>query len=213
MHRDIQLIFPCSQYIDIESKFSLVLCSADPKQPETFHKEEKTFIYSFRLHLCHFVVPLATVSESTHVQCILRNLSSKCNPRPLLTNRVLSLEWQLSREPTEGPIGIINPGSTCYLNSVVQALYNLIPFRSLIQSIDFSSSLRSSPSYEDVEKILQSTLFALQRTFFALEHCQSAVDLMSLFQSFRWKDEEIFEQVGGFFSLTPSEMPTKSFYS
>ena len=132
--------------------------------------------------------------------------------RSLLTDRVLPLEWQLSREPTENPIGIINPGSTCYLNSVVQALYNLIPFRSLIQSLDFFSSLHNASSYGDVEKILQSTLFALQRTFFALEHCRSAVDLMCLFQSFHWK-EEIFEQVGGSFSFTPSVMLTKSFYS
>ena len=133
--------------------------------------------------------------------------------RSLLTDRVLPLEWQLSREPTENPIGIINPGSTCYLNSVVQALYNLIPFRSLIQSLDFFSSLHNASSYGDVEKILQSTLFALQRTFFALEYCRSAVDLMCLFQSFHWKDEEIFEQVGGSFSFTPSVMLTKSFYS
>lgn len=101
----------------------------------------------------------------------------------------------LSRSPSESPVGIINIGATCYLNSVVQFLYSIRSFRSIIRSIDFSSFLHSCSTLESLKQILKSTFLALQNTFFALDHSRTPVDLSSLFESFHWNDEERNEQV------------------
>lgn len=101
----------------------------------------------------------------------------------------------LSRDPTESPVGIINTGAICYLNSVVQLLYSIPSFRSIIKSIDFPSLLHSCSTFESMKRILKSTFLSLQKTFYALDRSRISVDVSSLFESFQWKDEERNEQV------------------
>lgn len=78
-------------------------------------------------------------------------------------------------------IGIINEGSTCYLNSLLQCLFNDLSFRFLILSheTNFDSSI----------------LIALQQLFARLQLSEcSAVSTKDLLTAFGWSQAQNFEQ-------------------
>ncbi|KAI3387144.1 hypothetical protein SNEBB_003657 [Seison nebaliae] len=80
-----------------------------------------------------------------------------------------------SRDIT-GYVGIKNQGATCYMNSLLQSLFNI---NSLRQSI-----YRLPTHVEETEK---SVIYAIQRLFFDLEHSTEAVDTKRLTSSFGWE--------------------------
>lgn len=120
----------------------------------------------------------------------------------LMIPRQLELSWELTRPSSELPIGIYNAGATCYLNTLIQCLYYVKGFREIILSIDLEGILKQIGK-EDSQRYLQtlisfqkSTLFALQRVFFFLEHSRFPVELSRLIDSFHWTENEITQQVG-----------------
>ena len=99
------------------------------------------------------------------------------------------------------PIGIYNSGATCYLNSLIQCLFFIPGFRKIIQSIDLQAiyqlyqKQKPENSLIFLEELIQSTIFALQRVFYLLEHSRFPVELSNLIESFHWTDDEITQQV------------------
>jgi ubiquitin carboxyl-terminal hydrolase 7 len=86
----------------------------------------------------------------------------------------------LTTRSDESGSGLINHGATCYLNSLLQTLYNDLPFRQSIYSIVDSES---------------PIILELQRLFASMQrsHC-SAVTTDSLLVAFGWKKSNVFEQ-------------------
>ena len=72
-------------------------------------------------------------------------------------------------------------------------------FRSLLESIPthaIISQCLQSHSYSLLQRLLQSSTFALQKVFYLLRHSREALDIAFLLDSFGWSDEEANQQVG-----------------
>ena len=78
-----------------------------------------------------------------------------------------------------GRVGIINQGSTCYLNSLIQCLFYNLQFRSII--------LQAAPD--------SAILIALQDLFAQLQlSLSAAIDTKALVSAFGWSRGQVFEQ-------------------
>jgi len=85
----------------------------------------------------------------------------------------------LLEKSTSGFVGLTNQGATCYLNSLLQSLYNLIKFRDAIfnQNAD-------SPVVKEMQRLFSSL---------SLSNA-SAVSTKGLTTVFGWSNSELFEQ-------------------
>lgn len=82
-----------------------------------------------------------------------------------------------------GFVGLKNQGATCYMNSMLQALYTLPKFRQVVYSIP-------------TEQVTPKTKIAaaLQRVFYELQTSKDAVSTKLLTKSFGWESMEAFMQ-------------------
>ncbi|MEW5319855.1 MAG: hypothetical protein WDW38_010976 [Sanguina aurantia] len=88
-----------------------------------------------------------------------------------------------SRKET-GFVGIKNQGATCYLNSLLQYLYNLPYFRKAVFHMP-------TPESEDPSKSLP---LALQSVFYKLQYSKTSVSTKDLTKSFGWGTYDAFQQ-------------------
>ena len=88
-----------------------------------------------------------------------------------------------SREDT-GFVGLRNQGATCYMNSLLQTLYNVNAFRKAVYHM---------PTEED-EAPSQSMPLALQSVFYKLQFTAAAVSTNDLTASFGWDSVDAFQQ-------------------
>jgi ubiquitin carboxyl-terminal hydrolase 7 len=81
--------------------------------------------------------------------------------------------------PYTGHVGIINQGSTCYLNSLIQCLFHDLPFRNLLLQATSDTAI----------------LLALQEIFCYLQLSESsAISTKDLVAAFGWSRGQVFEQ-------------------
>jgi ubiquitin C-terminal hydrolase len=82
---------------------------------------------------------------------------------------------------TNKHVGIVNEGSTCYLNSLLQCLFYDLSFRFLVLSHE--------------TKIESPILLALQQLFARLQLSESsAISTIDLLKAFGWSHVQSFEQ-------------------
>jgi ubiquitin carboxyl-terminal hydrolase 7 len=82
-----------------------------------------------------------------------------------------------------GFCGLKNQGATCYLNSLLQALYWIAPFRSSVYRL---------PTNDDQPN--GSIPLALQRLFYRLQFLNAPVSTTELTNSFGWGTRDVFMQ-------------------
>ena len=82
-----------------------------------------------------------------------------------------------------GFCGLKNQGATCYLNSLLQALYWIAPFRASVYRL---------PTEKDEPN--SSIPLALQRLFYRLQFGSSPVSTTELTHSFGWGTKDVFTQ-------------------
>lgn len=89
-------------------------------------------------------------------------------------------------------IGLLNQGATCYLNSLLQTLYHISEFRSIIYGM---------PTQEEAAALAQADVpeaksipYALQRLFCKLQTTSHALGTRELTESFGWSASESFIQ-------------------
>jgi ubiquitin carboxyl-terminal hydrolase 7 len=90
-----------------------------------------------------------------------------------------STSTETSRRDT-GYIGLRNQGATCYMNSLLQALYHLPAFRRLVYEMPTNGT-------EDVRK---SIPLNIQRLFYRMQFSENAVSTKALTVSFGWTDRQ-----------------------
>ena len=83
-------------------------------------------------------------------------------------------------------VGLVNSGSTCYLNSTVQVLFHIPLFRKLVYSIDVSNIEESEAS--------TAITIALQSLFFALQKKEYSVRTTQLTEAFGWSQNQLYVQ-------------------
>ena len=77
--------------------------------------------------------------------------------------------------------GLMNEGTTCYLNSVIQALFFIRPFRNAVYKMP------TITKEEDPKKLESSIPFCLQRIFYNLQLGNASfVRTHELLQAFGW---------------------------
>lgn len=83
-----------------------------------------------------------------------------------------------------GFVGLKNQGATCYMNSLLQTLYNVNAFRKAVYHM---------PTSED-EEPSNSMPLALQSVFYKLQFTQGPVSTNDLTASFGWDTTDAFQQ-------------------
>lgn len=104
------------------------------------------------------------IDLSKHSEYLSRPILIEVTIRPNF-----NLEW--SREMT-GYVGLVNEGTTCYMNSLLQTLYVIPQFRRAVYQM---------PSPDD-----NTVALCLQRVFYNLQKSGSAVSTKQLISSFGW---------------------------
>ena len=114
---------------------------------------------------------------------ILLSKLSANHDRTLLISSIVrtSTNKEVSKKIT-GFVGLINEGTTCYMNSLLQTLFLITSFRKAIYSIPFSDSEESR-----IPK-------ALGRLFAALQVSDKALSTQDLLMSFGWGRDQWHEQ-------------------
>lgn len=100
-------------------------------------------------------------------------------------------EEEEEEENQEVPLlkGLKNEGTTCYLNSVIQALFFIRPFRNAVYRMP------TIAIEQDRKKLESSIPFCLQRIFYNLQLSdQKFVRTVELLQAFGWNSQEINQQ-------------------
>ncbi|CCW62031.1 unnamed protein product [Phytomonas sp. EM1] len=88
--------------------------------------------------------------------------------------------------------GLMNQGATCYLNSLLQSLFHISAFRSIIYQMPTKEeSIELSRTYPQGTK---SIPYALQRLFCMLQTATEAVSTTELTESFGWSEADSFIQ-------------------
>lgn len=124
------------------------------------------------------------VEESS--DAVVVGLGTNGDLRPTSNTTVFGIESFTSKSPT-GFTGLLNQGATCYLNSLVQSLFMLPDFRSVLYSWDYNPSVHGS---EELCLTRQ-----LQRLFAQLQlSARGAVSTAPLTRSFGWSGSESFVQ-------------------
>ena len=90
---------------------------------------------------------------------------------------------ELYREPAEFA-GLQNQGSTCYMNSLLQALFHLPAFRKLIYKMPIN----------DIQDHKTDVVWNLQRLFCQMQTSKKACSTRQLTISFGWDDKRTFIQ-------------------
>ncbi|EPY24372.1 ubiquitin carboxyl-terminal hydrolase 7 [Angomonas deanei] len=92
-------------------------------------------------------------------------------------------------------VGLLNQGATCYLNSLMQMLFHLSAFRSIIYQMPTKDEVEScKQEWEGGTGKTKSIPYGLQRLFCSLQTAKSAIGTKDLTSSFGWTDEESFIQ-------------------
>ena len=102
---------------------------------------------------------------------------------PNLETRQQAHEESRDYRALTGYVGLRNQGATCYMNSLLQALYHTTAFARAVFLV---------PTEKD--EPTKSVALALQRVFFNLKYAKQAVSTKELTQSFGWDKGESFYQ-------------------
>lgn len=162
-----------------KSAHSVNICITVPNGDES---RARTQVASFSEHypksiFSNFIgiQSLIEKEEGIVIECIIEYAPSD--------NSLFNSFYNNSREQT-GYVGIINQGSTCYMNSMLQALFHLPAFRSIVYQMP-------TDGIEDTEK---SIPINLQRLFYNLQFSPKAVSTKDLTKSFGWDSGDALVQ-------------------
>ncbi|OHT14757.1 hypothetical protein TRFO_03032 [Tritrichomonas foetus] len=94
-----------------------------------------------------------------------------------------NFKFVFSRYPNELiSTGLINPGYICYLNAILQMLYNIPKFRELVFSFPSNETNKNPPDI----------ISSLQRLFAMMSDISSPADARELTESFGWSNDDLF---------------------
>ena len=148
MHRSLTKRLPDVDYQHIQVRFQVVVGRSEKGKSLPLITVPTTYVFSDIDERCRVDVPITAemrCGSSIFFRVIIQEVTSLLESR--LIPSFLDMDWELSREDHSAPIGIYNAGATCYLNSLIQSLFFVPKFRSLLESI---------PTHAIISQCLQS---------------------------------------------------------
>jgi ubiquitin C-terminal hydrolase len=111
---------------------------------------------------------------------------------------------QYDSKKETGFVGLKNQGATCYMNSLLQTLFNIGAFRRAVYELPLPPIEEDTPESVDQGSTKNSAVlnafagtpltFALQRVFYDLQHEDQCVSTKELTNAFGWTDADAFTQ-------------------
>mmetsp|Transcript_31511 Transcript_31511/g.77222 ORF Transcript_31511/g.77222 Transcript_31511/m.77222 type:complete len:1170 (-) Transcript_31511:337-3846(-) len=113
--------------------------------------------------------------------------------------------WLHDSKSETGFVGLQNQGATCYMNSLLQALYHVPFLRKAVYEMPTEDEIKSKDGVEQSnvhpavvirgdKQEEESVALALQRVFFKLQHSSQSVETKQLTRSFGWDSYDAFTQ-------------------
>ena len=111
----------------------------------------------------------------------------------------------------EKKIGIQNEGNTCYMNSIIQSMYNNSFLLRNIMTININSEIL----LKEENKKNKDIIYALQNIFYKLKKNKYSIKIIEIFNAFQWKRtfwnspqdaEEIYMEIYQIISLFNDEI-------
>jgi ubiquitin carboxyl-terminal hydrolase 48 len=93
------------------------------------------------------------------------------------------LELAEEEEEEEEPVGLVNLGATCYLNSLLQTLFHCVPFRDAIYRYDRHVTDSAEPNIKrshSVIRELQNVFIRMEQGVANVTSCDSLVEHLKL---------------------------------
>lgn len=113
-----------------------------------------------------------------------KELENCYKPTPGISTRSVDF---VNSQPTKTYVGLVNQAMTCYLNSLLQALYMTPEFRNALYNWEYSDGSDKDQS--------TSIPYQLQKLFLSLQtSTKPAVETTSLTKSFGWDSSEAWQQ-------------------
>lgn len=101
------------------------------------------------------------------------------------------VDWRYDSKSATGFVGLANQGATCYLNSLLQALYHLPAFKALVYSLSDAGAEAPTSTHTPPGP---TVVHALQCLFWRLEESPRAVETLELTRAFGWTSADAFVQ-------------------
>jgi ubiquitin carboxyl-terminal hydrolase 7 len=162
------------------AKFKLTI--VDQKDPSRSHFKESTHLFQSEQNDWGFTAfcSLAELTDPTRGLCVDDTVILRVEVTVTPPDDITAP----SSRATTGFVGLENQGATCYMNSLLQTMYNVNAFRKAVYAM---------PTSED-EDAAKSMPLALQCVFFKLQFTQGVVSTRDLTASFGWDTADAFQQ-------------------
>ncbi|OHT04300.1 hypothetical protein TRFO_28240 [Tritrichomonas foetus] len=176
--------------IDGRFHFLFKIFHRKAKKPKELSLKPLFYQIQSKYNYCCSVSNSPSVFQNKFLKSLLNIFFPNTNQEPIKNQNNLKNEYFFKNEmnfSNESEIccyvGLNNQGATCYLNSLLQSLFHLPAFRSIVYKMPL----------ENVDQ-KRSVVFNLQKLFSLLENSDVAVSTKDLTNSFGWTNQDSFMQ-------------------
>ena len=92
-------------------------------------------------------------------------------------------DYQISMKTTK-KIGIANEGNTCYMNTIIQSMFNLPILKQAIMQVPLTVEKIKEVSDDSNPNMVY---FVIQKIFYKLSHSRTPIKIVDLFKAMKWE--------------------------
>lgn len=117
------------------------------------------------------------------VPLYIRVKFSVLSPSPKKYSPKYLTDYQISMKTTK-KIGIANEGNTCYMNTIIQSMFNLPILKQAIMQVPLTVEKIKEVSDDSNPNMVY---FVIQKIFYKLSHSRTPIKIVDLFKAMKWE--------------------------